>query len=356
MKARLRCTFSILLALTWLHHALCLTTGQEGQSDEANPDPDSKLSSIAYLFFTGTLSNSEKENLLKINSSSEYARSAIPEGTGYDFTIQVAIFTLSESLYITPKLFCMDPPDDDRKFKADVLDIANCLYLTSKKTMKLLKLVRQRCFHHTENSQLNIFPKKVAEQLEFYCSEYAKIEERFAKLLDFIYLLKMILRKAKIHNANLYHLSKLIWKITKSRSFSEIKFTKDLSLPETPSKPKAKMSKKKAAVVSKISTLLKRIDNTLQEKVRGLPFWISRAYEEYNAILFETLPIVEKIWSPMKKNIESNIKSLKKCTASKSNNSSCCIQRSRKKYKLTKEQKLVAVVKEIAKQIRSDIE
>ncbi|KAJ1606558.1 signal peptide-containing protein [Cryptosporidium canis] len=353
MKARLGHIFAIFIGLLWFGSVSSSSTGRK------EPDVKKLLISDVELgqtfdFFTKTLSNSEKENLIKLNSASEYARSMIPKGASYDFTVQVAIYTLSESKYIQPSLFYVQTVPDDECSKKDIFEVANCLYLTGKKTLKLLKLVRQRCFYHTENSQLNIFPRQVAQRLELYCSQFSDIEGRYAKLFDFIYLIKMILQKSKIHNSNLYQLSKIIWKIIKSKSFKKIRFSKDLSLQTASEKPETKHSKSKANTILKISSLLRHIDNTLPEKVKILPFWIMKTAEEYSAILKDTQNIAEKIWSPLKKDTQANMKSLQECTTKKS--TSCTPSPSSKSYKLSKSEKFIGNVQAVTKQIRSDIE
>ncbi|KAH8584870.1 uncharacterized protein ELE39_000821 [Cryptosporidium sp. chipmunk genotype I] len=352
MKVRLILAFKLFLEILWLALASNLNTDLQ-KLDARNlwiSDPELEQT---YNFFTKTLSNSEKENLIKLNSSSEYARSTIPKGAGYDFTVQMAIYTLSESLYISPELFKVNITPDSISTKKDIFEIANCLHSTSRSTLKVLKLIRQRCFYHNENSQLHIFPKQVARKLELYCNEFKKIEVRYARLSDFIYLLKMILKKSKIHNSNLFKLSKLVWNIIKSSSFKNIKFSKDLSAPISSPKPDIKLSKKEAATISKISVLLRHIDNTLLEKVRILPFWIFKASDEYSAILIETESITERIWPPMKERVALDLKKLKKCTYLKK--ASCCSRRS-SKVKLSKNEKFIQNVQAVAKQIRSSIE
>ncbi|OII74807.1 uncharacterized protein cubi_00360 [Cryptosporidium ubiquitum] len=351
MNVRLILTFSTFLGILWLDlvFSSAATRKKLGAGNLRISDPELEQS---FDFFTKTLSNSEKENLIKLNSSSEYARSTVPKGAGYDYTVQTAIYTLSESLYISPNLFNMKIISDHCS-KKNIFEVVDCLYSVSKKTLKLLKLVRQRCFHHTENSHLNIFPRQVALKLKLYCDEFKRIEIRYARLSDFIYLLKMILKKSKIHNSNLLKLSKLVWKIIKSPSFKKIKFVKDLSSQAVSPKPKIQPSKKEAATISKISTLLRHIDNTLLEKVKILPFWITKSSEEYSVILIETEAIVDKIWSPMKKNIVSNLKSLNQCTSVKKK--SYCPSNS-PKYKLSKDEKFIQNIKKVSEQIRSDIE
>lgn len=351
MKVRLILTFKLFFEILFFALASALDLDLN-KSDIVNLRISSQQLEQTYNFFTKKLSNSEKENLIKLNSSSEYARSTIPKGAGYDFTVQMAIYTLSESLYINRKYFKVDLISDSKKNK-DIFEIANCLYSTSRSTLKTLKLVKQRCFHHSESSQLNIFPKKVAKKLELYCNKFKKIEVRYARLSDFIYLLKMILKKSKIHNSNLLELSKLIWGIIKSPSFKKIKFSKDLSAPISSQNPAIKPSKKEAATISKISFLLRHIDNTLLEKIKILPFWIFKVSDEFSIILIESQSIANRIWSPLEEQIESNLKKLRKCTSSK--RQSCCSHKS-KKYKLSRDEKFIKNVRDVANQIRSDIE
>lgn len=355
MKTRLRHTVAILFGLVLLDYVCCLAASNEEPGAKRLSDPDYKPDNGAYNFFMSALSNSERKKLLKISSSSEYVRNIIPKGAGYDFTVQVALYTLSESLYISPNLLYMKPLVGKKDSSLDLFEVGNCIYMVSKKTLKLLKLVRQRCFHHAESSQLKIFPKKVSKRLELYCNNYKNIEERYAKLSDFIYLIKLILNKTKIHNNCILKLSKRVWKIIKSRSFSKIKLSKDFLLQKNPPSPGAKLSKRKNAIVSEISALLMHIDNTLPEKVRILPFWISKTFEEFVSIMTETQEIVESIWSPMKKDIGSGLNTLKKCVSSKTCRS-CCLQKSYKRYKLSKDLKIITNVQTITKQILSDIE
>ncbi|KAK9174562.1 hypothetical protein CmeUKMEL1_01510 [Cryptosporidium meleagridis] len=351
MKVRLILAFKLFFGILSLASASALDSDLQ-KSDTVNLRISSEQLEQTYNFFTKKLSNSEKENLIKLNSSSEYARSVIPKGAGYDFTVQMAIYTLSESLYIKNDYFKVNVNSDSTKNK-DIFEIANCLYSTSRSTLKLLKLIRQRCFHHSENSQLNIFPKKVAKKLKLYCDEFKRIEVRFARLSDFIYLLKMILKKSKIHNSNLLKLSKLIWGIIKSPSFKKIKFTKDLSASISSQNLATKPTKKEAATISKISSLLRHIDNTLLEKVKFLPFWIFKVSDEYSIILIESQSIANRIWSPLEEQIESNLKKLEKCTSSK--RQSCC-SRKTKKYKMYRDEKFIKNVRDVAIRIRSEIE
>ncbi|KAF7457388.1 hypothetical protein HWI79_2095 [Cryptosporidium felis] len=352
MKVGLNLGLVGLLCLLWL------VVARSAELDSTEPDIRSlRISNprikSSFMFFSRALSNSEKENLLKLSSSSEYARSFIPKGAGFVYSLQMAIYTLSESWYVPNSLFYMYT-DEDSKCGKNIIKVVDCLYIASKESLKLLKLTRQRCFFHDENYQLKIFPRAIGEKLKEYCDKFNSTELRFARMADFIYLLKMILRKSSIHNSKILKLSKLVWKIIKSPSFEKIHFDKSLStLQLTPESP-SKVSKKEASLVRKISDLLRHVDNTLIEKVKILPFWIIVTIEEYIAILVETQAIVERIWSPMSSRVASNLRKLKKCNASKKK--SCISSSDSKSYKKTGEEKFISKVKEVTKQIRSSIE
>ncbi|KAK6587596.1 hypothetical protein RS030_91514 [Cryptosporidium xiaoi] len=326
--------------------------GEVGSSDQAEKEMTNGLSDPSlesdFFFFAASLSNSEKRNFLLLTSSQEQIFRRVPKGANLDYAIQLAIFALAEGRFVSPKLLTFKISENGKEIKGSMFKVLDCLYSSSKKTLKLIKLIRQRCFFHDENIELGIFPEKISEIVKEKCTEFRKIEYKYARLMDFVYLMRMIVYKSESHNSSLIKLSKIILSIIKSPSFKNIKFSKDISL--VPSVTDEKINSKDRSKINKISKFVGFIDNTLSSKIKILPYWIEKTINEYNMILVDSIERVKDIWPPFIKSINSDIKRVNNCIRFKKSE----IPKRSSSFS-PKGEELFRQVKEISKQIRKDL-
>ncbi|KAH8742103.1 hypothetical protein FG386_003430 [Cryptosporidium ryanae] len=329
--------------------------GEEGKNAEGDQLNEKKVKGLSdpsletdFFFFSSSLSNSEKKNFLLLTSSQEQVFRRVPQIANLDYAIQLAIFALAEGKFVSPRFLTFKISNNKKEVTGNMFKVLDCLYSSSNKTLKLIKLIRQRCFFHNENIELGIIPEKISEIIIERCNEFRNIEYRYARLMDFVYLMRMIVHKSESHNSSLVNLSKIIWSTLKSPKFKNVKFSKDIFLVS--SVPEKSLNSKDRSKVSKISKFIGYIDNTLLSKIKILPFWIKKTINEYNMILTSSVEYVKDIWPPFISGINSDIRRVNNCIQLKKS------QTPNKHGSFSpKGEELFREMKEISKQIIKDI-